>query len=113
LRSTPLIAASVDVALAAVAAACARPPRAAAPSSGLAGRARPQLGLPARSRESAVPHTDAQWRAVGREAAALSPFPLTPAESRGVHGTDERVSLDALTFGVHVMYDVVATLVAK
>jgi len=43
----------------------------------------------------------------------LSPFPLTPAESRGVHGTDERVSLDALTLGVRFMYDVVSRLVAQ
>ena len=43
----------------------------------------------------------------------LSPFPLTPAESRGVHGTDERVSLDALTLGVRFMYDVVSGLDAQ
>ncbi len=43
----------------------------------------------------------------------LSPFPLSQAESRGVHGNNERVSLDDLTFGVHFLYDVVARLVAK
>ena len=53
------------------------------------------------------------FRRLGIVSYGLSPFPLTPAESRGVHGTDERVSLDALTFGLHVMYEVVAKLVAK
>jgi acetylornithine deacetylase/succinyl-diaminopimelate desuccinylase-like protein len=58
--------------------------------------------------------TDSHYfRQLGIVSYGLSPFPLTPAESRGVHGTDERVSLDALSFGVHFMYDVVAKLVAK
>jgi acetylornithine deacetylase/succinyl-diaminopimelate desuccinylase-like protein len=58
--------------------------------------------------------TDSHYfRQLGIVSYGLSPFPLTPAESRGVHGTDERVSLDALTFGVHFVYDVVAKLVAK
>ena len=43
----------------------------------------------------------------------LSPFPLSQAESRGVHGNDERVSVDDLGFGVHFMYDVVARIAAK
>jgi hypothetical protein len=30
-----------------------------------------------------------------------------------VHGNDERVSLAALTFGVHFMYDVVARVAAR
>jgi hypothetical protein len=38
---------------------------------------------------------------------------LNQAESRGVHGNDERVSLANLTFGVHFVYDVVARVVAK
>jgi acetylornithine deacetylase/succinyl-diaminopimelate desuccinylase-like protein len=69
-RFTPLAVVAL-AALAAAAAACARPPRAAAPASGLAGRARPPRVLPARTRDPEVPHTDAQWRALGREAAAL------------------------------------------
>ncbi len=43
----------------------------------------------------------------------LSPFPLNEVESRGVHGNDERVSLEDLTFGVHFVYDVVSRVVAK
>jgi acetylornithine deacetylase/succinyl-diaminopimelate desuccinylase-like protein len=58
--------------------------------------------------------TDSHYfRQLGIVSYGLSPFPLTAAESRGVHGTDERVSLDALTFGVHFMYDVVSKVVAK
>jgi acetylornithine deacetylase/succinyl-diaminopimelate desuccinylase-like protein len=37
----------------------------------------------------------------------LAPFPLSVSDSRGVHGNDERVSVDALRFGVHFLYDVV------
>ena len=43
----------------------------------------------------------------------ISPFPLTPVESRGIHGNDERVSLEALTFGVRFPYDVVSKVVVK
>jgi acetylornithine deacetylase/succinyl-diaminopimelate desuccinylase-like protein len=58
--------------------------------------------------------TDSHYfRRLGIASYGLSPFPLNQAESRGVHGNDERVSLDALTFGVHFMYDVVSRIAAK
>jgi acetylornithine deacetylase/succinyl-diaminopimelate desuccinylase-like protein len=58
--------------------------------------------------------TDSHYfRRLGIVSYGLSPFPLNQAESRGVHGNDERVSLDDLTFGVHFVYDVVARVVAK
>jgi len=53
------------------------------------------------------------FRRLGIVSYGVSPFPLNQAESRGVHGNDERVSLDALTFGIHFMYDVVSRVVAK
>jgi len=43
----------------------------------------------------------------------LGPFPLTQGESRGVHGNDERVRIDALRFGVRFYYDVVTLVAAK
>jgi acetylornithine deacetylase/succinyl-diaminopimelate desuccinylase-like protein len=56
--------------------------------------------------------TDSHYfRRLGIVCYGVSPFPLDQAESRGVHGNDERVSLDNLTFGVHFLYDVVARLV--
>jgi len=58
--------------------------------------------------------TDSHYfRQLGIVSYGLSPFPLNQTESRGVHGNDERVSLDDLTFGVHFVYDVVAGVVAK
>src|SRR3989449_2361812 len=58
--------------------------------------------------------TDSHYfRRVGIVSYGLSPFPLNQVESRGVHGNDERVSLDDLTFGVHFMYDVVSPVVAR
>ncbi len=58
--------------------------------------------------------TDSHYfRRLGIVSYGLSPFPLNQAESRGVHGNDERVSLDALTFGAHFLYDVVARVVAR
>lgn len=58
--------------------------------------------------------TDSHYfRRLGIVSYGLSPFPLTPAESRGVHGNDERVSVENLTFGVHFVYDVVSRVVAK
>jgi acetylornithine deacetylase/succinyl-diaminopimelate desuccinylase-like protein len=58
--------------------------------------------------------TDSHYfRRLGIVSYGVSPFPLNQAESRGVHGNDERVSLDGLTFGVHFVYDVVARIVAK
>src|SRR6266496_1186107 len=58
--------------------------------------------------------TDSHYfRRLGIVSYGLSPFPLNQAESRGVHGNDERVSLDDLTFGVHFVYDVVARIAAE
>src|SRR5216110_70482 len=58
--------------------------------------------------------TDSHYfRRLGIVSYGLSPFPLSQAESRGVHGNNERVSLDDLAFGVHFMYDVVARIGAK
>jgi acetylornithine deacetylase/succinyl-diaminopimelate desuccinylase-like protein len=58
--------------------------------------------------------TDSHYfRRVGIVSYGVSPFPLSQVESRGVHGNDERVSLDDLTFGVHFMYDVVSRVVAR
>lgn len=58
--------------------------------------------------------TDSHYfRRVGIVCYGLSPFPLTEADSRGVHGNDERVSLENLTFGVHFLYDVVARVVTR
>jgi len=58
--------------------------------------------------------TDSHYfRRLGIVSYGLSPFPLNQVESRGVHGNDERVSLDDLTFGVHFMYDVVSRVVAR
>ncbi len=58
--------------------------------------------------------TDSHYfRRLGIVSYGLSPFPLSQVESRGVHGNDERVSLEDLTFGTHFMYDVVARIAAK
>jgi acetylornithine deacetylase/succinyl-diaminopimelate desuccinylase-like protein len=58
--------------------------------------------------------TDSHYfRRLGIVSYGVSPFPLNQAESRGVHGNDERVSLDDLTFGVRFMYDVVSAVVAR
>ena len=58
--------------------------------------------------------TDSHYfRRLGIVSYGVSPFPLTQAESHGIHGNDERVSLDDLTFGVHFVYDVVARIAAK
>src|SRR5256885_5154110 len=55
-----------------IVAGCARPPRVAAPAQpGLFGPASQPVLLPPRLVEADVPRTDAQWRAVGREAATL------------------------------------------
>ena len=53
------------------------------------------------------------FRRLGIASYGISPFPLTPLESLGIHGNDERVSLEALTFGVRFLYDVVARVVVK
>jgi acetylornithine deacetylase/succinyl-diaminopimelate desuccinylase-like protein len=58
--------------------------------------------------------TDSHYfRRMGIASYGLGPFPLTQGESRGVHGNDERVSVEALRFGVRFYYDVVARVAAK
>ncbi len=58
--------------------------------------------------------TDSHYfRRLGIVSYGVSPFPLSQVESRGVHGNDERVSLDDLTFGIRFMYDVVSRVVAR
>jgi acetylornithine deacetylase/succinyl-diaminopimelate desuccinylase-like protein len=58
--------------------------------------------------------TDSHYfRRMGIASYGLSPFPLTLGDTRGVHGNDERVSIDALRFGVRFYYDVVARVAAK
>ncbi len=53
------------------------------------------------------------FRRMGIASYGLSPFPLTLGDTRGVHGNDERISIDALRFGVRFYYDVVARVAAK
>ena len=53
------------------------------------------------------------FRRLGVVSYGISPFPLTAVESQGIHGNDERVSLEALTFGVRFVYDVVSRVVVK
>jgi acetylornithine deacetylase/succinyl-diaminopimelate desuccinylase-like protein len=58
--------------------------------------------------------TDSHYfRRMGIASYGLSPFPLTERDSRGVHGNDEHVSLDALRFGMRFYYDVVSRVAAK
>ena len=58
--------------------------------------------------------TDSHYfRRLGIASYGLGPFPLTQGESRGVHGNDERVRVDALRFGVRFYYDVVSRVAAK
>jgi len=58
--------------------------------------------------------TDSHYfRRMGIASYGIGPFPLTVSESRGVHGNDERVSLEALRFGVRFLYDVVKRVAAK
>jgi acetylornithine deacetylase/succinyl-diaminopimelate desuccinylase-like protein len=58
--------------------------------------------------------TDSHYfRRMGIASYGLGPFPLTQGESRGVHGNDERVRVDALRFGVRFYYDVVSRVAAK
>lgn len=50
-------------------------------------------------------YTDSYYyRALGIGAYGLSPFRLSEAESRTVHGNDERVSLENIRFGVEFFY---------
>jgi len=58
--------------------------------------------------------TDSHYfRRMGITSYGLGPFPLTQGDSRGVHGNDERVSLEALRVGVRFYYDVVSRVAAK
>jgi acetylornithine deacetylase/succinyl-diaminopimelate desuccinylase-like protein len=58
--------------------------------------------------------TDSHYfRRMGIASYGLGPFPLTQADSRGVHGNDERVSIDALRSGVRFYYEVVARVAAR
>ena len=58
--------------------------------------------------------TDSHYfRRMGIASYGLGPFPLTQSDSRGVHGNDERVSVEALRVGVRFYYDVVARVAAK
>ena len=58
--------------------------------------------------------TDSHYfRRIGIASYGLGPFPLTQGESRGVHGNDERVRIDALRFGVRFYYDLVTRVAAK
>ncbi|MDQ2670528.1 MAG: M20/M25/M40 family metallo-hydrolase [Gemmatimonadota bacterium] len=56
-------------------------------------------------------YTDSPYyRALGIHAYGLSPFRLTQGELGGVHGNDERVSLENLRFGVEYFYRIVERL---
>ena len=58
--------------------------------------------------------TDSHYfRRMGIASYGLGPFPLTQTDSRGVHGNDERVSIEALRAGVRFYYEVVARVAAK
>jgi acetylornithine deacetylase/succinyl-diaminopimelate desuccinylase-like protein len=47
------------------------------------------------------------YRKLGIVTYGLDPFRVPAAESqRGVHGNDERISLDNIAFGVHYLYDI-------
>lgn len=58
--------------------------------------------------------TDSHYfRRMGIASYGLGPFPLTQADSRGVHGNDERISLEALRSGVRFYYEVVSRVASK
>jgi acetylornithine deacetylase/succinyl-diaminopimelate desuccinylase-like protein len=58
--------------------------------------------------------TDSHYfRRLGIASYGLGAFPLTEAGQSGVHGNDERVSIDALRFGVRFYYDVVSRVAAR
>jgi acetylornithine deacetylase/succinyl-diaminopimelate desuccinylase-like protein len=58
--------------------------------------------------------TDSHYfRRLGIASYGLGPFPLTQGDSRGVHGNDERLSLDALRAGMRFYYDVVTRVAAQ
>ena len=52
--------------------------------------------------------TDSHYfRRLGIASYGISPFPVLPEDARGVHGNDERLSVDAMRFGVRFYFDVV------
>src|SRR6267378_4553969 len=58
--------------------------------------------------------TDSHYfRRLGIASYGLGPFPLTVSDSRGVHGNDERVSIEALRFGVRFVYDIVQQVAGR
>jgi acetylornithine deacetylase/succinyl-diaminopimelate desuccinylase-like protein len=61
-----------------------------------------------------VASTDATpWRVRGVPVYGISPFPITAADARRVHGNDERVSLRAIDEGFAFVFDLVVGLAAK
>ena len=54
----------------------------------------------------------ARLRQAGVQTFGLLPFPLTPEDEARMHGHDERVSVEALGFGVRVVYGIVERLLA-
>lgn len=58
--------------------------------------------------------TDSHYfRRLGITSYGISPFPLRRGEVSGEHGNDERVSIDALTFGVEFLFDILMRVVAR
>ncbi|MGH7531190.1 MAG: M20/M25/M40 family metallo-hydrolase [Gemmatimonadales bacterium] len=58
--------------------------------------------------------TDSHYfRRLGITSYGIDPFPLTEADARGVHGNNERLSLEALRFGIRFYYDVVTNVAAR
>jgi acetylornithine deacetylase/succinyl-diaminopimelate desuccinylase-like protein len=55
----------------------------------------------------------ARLRATGVQTFGLLPFPLTPEDEARMHGHDERVGVDALGFGVRVVYGIVERMVTE
>lgn len=53
------------------------------------------------------------FRRLGIASYGVSPFPLTAADSRGVHGNDERLSLAALRFGLQFFGDIVVRVAGR
>jgi acetylornithine deacetylase/succinyl-diaminopimelate desuccinylase-like protein len=58
--------------------------------------------------------TDSHYfRRMGIASYGIGPFPLTQADARGVHGNDERLSVEAIRFGVRFVYDVVTRVAGR
>jgi acetylornithine deacetylase/succinyl-diaminopimelate desuccinylase-like protein len=58
--------------------------------------------------------TDSHYfRRLGIASYGLSPFPVSEADARGVHGNDERIALAALTRGVRYLFEIVAGIAAR